>query len=54
MLTTKSLTVPKTDNGERVEYTKMWENIIEGTRQIDLVTSGEEVAFLKRLNENRG
>lgn len=38
------LTVPQTDTGEQVEYTKARrENHVEGTRQNDPVTSGEGV-----------
>ena len=37
-------TVPKTDSGGLVEYTKaLWMNHTEGTRQNDSVTSGERV-----------
>jgi hypothetical protein len=40
-------TVPKTDSGGLVEYTKaLWENHVEGTRQNDSVTSGERVLIL--------
>lgn len=38
------LTVPQTDTGEQVEYTRARrENHVEGTRQNDPVTSGEGV-----------
>jgi hypothetical protein len=36
----------KTDTGKLIEYIKMKKNNIEGTRQIDSVTSGERVPFL--------